>query len=636
MKKGLLYLCTLFCMIGLLSSCKDDEAEELEVPPTVEDVIAEYTADKLKATIDGVAGSDKMKVELAQSASSDKVTIKLFNVVPGVPVFEIPEAEFAVTTRSIYKSTLKGEVTDNVSGYTVKVDGTVEEEVLTVSISMTEIEGEEINTKKEGLHGLVYKGNMDITVGGIPTPSIVQRVYVASASRIGTTKRDTAMVKLTIQNFSFEGLPLGDIKIDTVLVLKRGDVLGFKAEKRELVLNGVGKVTADLYGSIVGQEMKLSLDIDASGLKVGVAFGGNAIKESQVAKITKMTVDSPAIIEQKMTTTNLTLRVWDDVADAQLSLTPVYELSEKATIDSVLLYRKGQPSIKLTNDQITGKAPIDFSLLKAGKNDFVKYWLAAEDPNVKSSFLIYVERVAGFTPVYDMQTWVADAENGFPTPKGLANSNLAAAFFPLLGINVPTPVVEAADKAAEITTSRTVSVESPSGLVPGVTPGTLFNGVFSIDIFNTLKSTHFGEIYRKEPASFKISYKYTSGAIFYKTIQKTVGNSVINDTEVMPNEIDECSINAYLYEVSSLDETLDGTNINTSNKVILKAVLENGKTQSAYVTKEIPFKSTGNGTYNPAKMYKLAIVCSSSKRGDEFMGADGSKLWVKHLEVVSK
>lgn len=632
MKKGLLYLCTLLCMIGVFSSCTEDEPE---VPPTVEDVIAEYTADNLVATIDGVETGENVKVELAQSEGSDKVTIKLFNVVPGVPVFEIPDAEFAVTTRSIYKSTLKGEVTDNVSGYVVKVDGTVDEKVLTVSISMTEIEGEEIDTKKAGLLGLIYKGNMDITVGGTATPSIVQRVYVASASRIGTTKRDTAMVKLTIQNFSFQDLELGDIKLDTVLIQKRGDVLGFKAEKRELELKGVGKVTADLYGSIVGgkwEDMKLTLDIDASGLKVGVAFGGKETKESQVAKITKMTVESSAIIEQKLESTKLTLKVWDDVPDAQLMLTPVYTLSEKATIDSVQLCRKGQPTVLLTNDQITGKAPIDFSLLKAGKNDFIRYWLAAEDPNKKSNFLIYVERIAGFTPVYDMQAWVTDADNGLPTPKGLNNSNMAAGFFPMFGINVPTPVVEAADKAAEITTSRTVSIINPNGMIPGVTAGTLFNGVFSIDMKNTLKSTHFGEIYSKEPVGFKITYKYTPGTTFYKTVTK----DFVNDTEIMPGEVDECSINAYLYEVATLDETLDGTNINTSNKVILKAVLKDGTAKSAYVTEEIPFTATGNGTYNPAKMYKLAIVCSSSKRGDEFMGADGSKLWVKYLEVTSK
>lgn len=634
MKKGLLYLCTLLCMVGVFSSCKDDEPE---VPPTVEDVIAEYTADNLKATVEGIETGEDVKVELAQSTTSDKVTIKLFNVVPGVPVFEVPDAEFAVTTRSIYKSTLKGEVTDNAAGYQVKVDGTVDNKVLTVNISVTEIEGVKVNTKKEGLHGLVYKGNMDITVGGKAAPSIVQRVYVDNVRPIGTTKRDTAMVKLTIKNFSFEGLELGNIVLDTVEVERRGDVLGFAAAKRVLKLTGLGEVTvtADLRGSITGEkseDMKLSLDIDAAGLKVGVAFGGNQIVENNLARITKMTFESPAILEQKMGSTNLTLKVWDDVPDTQLLLTPVYELSEKATVDSLKLFRKGQPSVLLTKDQITGKAPIDLSLLKAGKDDYIKYWLAAEDPNAKGNFLIYVERVSGFTPVYDMQAWVAMDVDGMFTPKGLTNSNSAASLFPMFGIKVPAPVVRASDNAAEITTSRTVSTTLPNGMVPGVTSGTLFNGVFSIAMDNTLKSTRFGEVYRKEPVSFEISYKYTPGAIFYKTVTK----DFVNDTEVVPNMVDECSIGAYLYEVDNFDDTLDGTNINTSKKVIMKAILADGSAKSTYQTQTIPFTSTGNGAFDPTKKYKLAIVCSSSKRGDEFMGADGSKLWVKLLKVTSK
>lgn len=629
MKKGLLYLGTMLCLIGAFSSCKDDEKPE--VPPTVEDIIAEYTADNLKVTVEGGEVGENVKVELAKSTASDKVTIKLFNVVPGVPVFDIPNADFSATTRSIYVSTLKGEATDNAAGYVVKVDGTVDEKVLTAKISLTEIEGEEINAKD--LYNLVYKGNMDVTVGGTPTPAIEQRVYVTKSSIIGTTKRDTSMVKLTIKNFAFEGIALGDINLDTVLIQKRGDVLGFKAAKREITLIGIGKVSADLNGSMQGEEMKLSLDIDvlSAGFKVGVAFGGVKVTESKTAKITKMKVDGPAILDQKLESTKLTLKVWEDAADNQLMLTPVYELSEKATVDSVQLFRKGQPSILLTKDQIAGNAPIDFSLLKAGKNDFIKYFLAAEDPNAKSSFIIYLERVARIAAVYDMQTWVTDAENGLPTPKGLNNSNAAALFFPMFGINVPQPIVRASDNAAEITTSRTVSVDNPNALIPGVTAGTLFNGVFSIDMLNTLKSTHFGEPYREKPVSFKITYKYTPGAIFYRTVKT---NSV-NDTEVVPNKIDECSINAYLYEVSSFEETLDGTNINTSKQVILKAVLADGTAKSAYTTETISFKETGNGIFDPAKKYKLAIVCSSSKQGDEFMGADGSKLWVKHLEVVN-
>lgn len=627
MKKNLLYVLAVLCLLGIFTGCKDDE--EPETPPTVEDVIAEYSAENLKPTIEGVdVDAANVKVELAKSTASDKVTIILHNIVPGMPKFEVPDAEFATTTRSAYISTLKGEVTDNVVGYNVKVEGTVDNKVLTVKVVLTAVEAE--NIKTESLYNLVYKGKMDISVANIPTPiSMEQRVYINRARKIGTTKRDTSMVKLTIQNFAFQGLKLGDIALDTVLVQKRGEVLIFKALERKINLSTIGDVTANMQGTIVNNNMKLTLDIDASGLQVNVAFDGLTVVENKVAKVESMTIESKAIVEQKKTASNLTLKVWEDVLADQLLLTPTYVLSEKAKVDSITLFRKGQSSIRLTDEQITGKQPIDFSLLST-KEDYVKYWLTAEDPNIQGSFIIYVERIAAITPMYDMQTWVEDEGNGMPTPKGLTNSNLAAAFFPMLGIAVPTPVVESSDKAAEITTSRTVSQTNPSGMVPGVTAGTLFLGTFELNPFETLKSTHFGVPYKEKPANFKITYKYTPGTTFYKTIT----NNSVNDTEVVPNEVDECSINAYLYEVSSYEETLDGTNINTSDKVIMKAVLADGSEKSSYTTQTIPFVETGNGTYDASKKYKLAIVCSSSKKGDQFMGADGSKLWVKYLEVA--
>lgn len=623
----------MLCMLLSLVSCKDDK--EPEVPPTVEDIVAEYSAENLKPTIEGVdVDAANVKIELAKSDASDKVTIILRNVVPGTPEFKIPDAEFAATTRSEYISTLKGEVSDDLAGYNVKVDGTVDNKVLTVKVLLTEIEGKNVNTSS--LYNLVYKGEMDINVANIPEPiSMEQRVYLEKAGSLNMAKRDTSMIRLTIKDFSFQGLKLGNIMLDTVLVQKRGEVLAFKATGRKLKLDVVGEVIADFSGTIVDKNITLGLDIDApGGLKVAVAFKGGAVKEIKEARISNMTVKGPGIVDRKTVSgKSLTLQVWEDVADDQLLLTPKYELSEKATIDSVIIYRKGQEIVRLTDDQITGKQPIDFSLLKKGKDDFVKYFLTAEDPNVKGNFFIYVERIAKINTVFDMQTWVTDAKNGEPTPKGLTNSNQAGAFFPMFGIDVPMPVIKADDSAAEITTSRTVSKTLPNGVIPGVTAGTLFLGTFAVDISNTLKSTHFGAPYREKPANFKITYKYTGGTTFYKTIQKKDGNGIVNDTEVVPGEKDVCSINAYLYEVSSFDETLDGTNINISKKVILRAILGDGSDKDAYTTMTIPFEETGNGSYDPAKKYKLAIVCSSSKRGDEFMGADGSKLWVKHLEV---
>lgn len=625
MKRKLLFLsCAFLCILATLSSCKDDKPE---VPPTVEDIIAEYSGENLKSTIEGAeVSADNIKIELAKADATDKVTIILHNIVPNAAEFKIADAEFAAVTKSAYVSTLKGEASDNVSGYNVKVEGTVDDKVLTVKVVLTEVKGVDTNTSS--LYNLVYKGNMDINVSGVPTPAIEQRVYITKARSSGMNGRDTSMVKLAIKNFAFQGIELGDITLDTIPVQKRGEVFAFKASERKIKLTAIGEVSANMQGTIVGEKMNLTLDIDASGLKVNVAFAGQTVVENKTAKMEEMTIEGAAVVEQTLATSKLTFRVWDNTADAQLSFTPKYKLSEKAVIDSAIIHLTGQPNVKLTADQVSGKAPIDFSGFKSN-SDYVKYFLAAEDPNQKSSFLIYMERIQVLNPVYDMKTWVVDEDSSKPAPKGLSTSNLAAAFFPMFGIEVPVPVVES-DGAAEITTSRTVSATLPNGMIPGVTAGTLFLGEFKIDISNTLKSTHFGAPYNVKPVNFKFTYKYTPGNTFYKTVT----NNSINDTEIVPNEKDQCSINAYLYEVANYDETLDGTNINTSKKVIMKASLEDGSAKDTYQDMTVAFKETGNGTFDPAKKYKLAIVCSSSKRGDEFMGADGSKLWVKHLEVT--
>ena len=40
--------------------------------------------------------------------------------------------------------------------------------------------------------------------------------------------------------------------------------------------------------------------------------------------------------------------------------------------------------------------------------------------------------------------------------------------------------------------------------------------------------------------------------------------------------------------------------------------------------------------YDANKKYKLAIICSSSKDGDKFIGAGGSTLIINPLEVVGE
>ena len=624
MKKKLFYLFALICSMSLFIACSDDEKPE--VPPTVEDIVAEYSGDDLKLTVSGAETTEGAKIELAKGESTDKVTIILSNIVPGVEEFKIPNATFAAETRSMYISKLSGEMSDDVSGYNVKVEGTVDEKVLTADVTLTEIEGDTVNVSS--LYKKVYKGDMNIDVSNIPNPvSMVQRVYIEKPYSDKMEKRDTAMVKLQIKNFAFEAIELGDITVDTIPVVKRGEVYGFEAKNRTIKLQDpIGEVTANLKGTIIGENMALMLDIDALDmLKVKVDFKGGTVVESQTVSMEEMTIEGTAIVDQDKKSTSLTLKVWEGTPAKDLLLTPKYKVSDKGSIEYILLHVSGQDDVMLTQDQIDGKKPIDFSVLK-GKDDYIKYRMQAEDPNVVKDYTIKVEYWAT-NMVFDMQTWGEDG-----VPSGLTSSNGAASLLPLMiGKPLPEPglpVTKAADGAARITTFKTETAKAGK-LVPAITAGTLFSGTFSIDMSNTLKSTRFGLPYNKKTESFTFTYKYTPGETLYK---HKLGENNAGIAEVVEGT-DECSIAAYLYEVSNYNETLDGTNINTSDKVVLRAMLTDGTAKSDYKEVTLKFESVEGRTYDASKKYKLAIVCTPSKWGDEFKGGELSSLYVKYLAV---
>lgn len=611
--------------MSLFIACSDDEKPE--VPPTVEDIVAEYSGDDLKLTVSGAETTEGAKIELAKGESTDKVTIILSNIVPGVEEFKIPNATFAAETRSMYISKLSGEMSDDVSGYNVKVEGTVDEKVLTADVTLTEIEGDIVNVTS--FYKKVYRGDMNIDVSNIPNPvSMVQRVYIEKPYSYKMEKRDTAMVKLHIKNFAFEDIALGDINVDTIPVVKRGDVYGFEAKGRKIKLQDpIGEVTANLKGAIIGDDMTLALDIDALGmLKVKVAFKGVNVVESQTVSMEEMTITSNVIMGQETASGSLTLKVWGDTPDQDLLLTPKYKISDNGTVGYILLHRDGQEDVYLSQDQVDGKKPIDFSVLKS-KDDYIQYHMLAEDPNVSKDYTIYVERwLVNFT--FDMKEWVDG------NPKGLTSSNGAAELLPWMGINLPAPgapVTKAEDGSARITTFKTLNKAGANPtLIPAITSGTLFSGDFEIDKKNTLKSTKFGVPYKNaKPVNFKFKYKYTPGETVYQSVEENKKNVA----KVVEGKVDECSIAAYLYEVSDYSETLDGTNINTSEKVILRAALADGTAKNDYVEVTVPFEEIGNGSYDASKKYKLAIVCTPSKWGDQFMGADLSSLYVKYLAV---
>lgn len=120
--------------------------------------------------------------------------------------------------------------------------------------------------------------------------------------------------------------------------------------------------------------------------------------------------------------------------------------------------------------------------------------------------------------------------------------------------------------------------------------------------------------------------------------QKKSNVAVLDDTKT-----DECALSAVLYEVTSYDtpsdvydesdERLNGTNIYTSERIVASAVFTSGETKE-YTPFELKLNYVKE--FDSTKLYRFAIICSSSKDGNSFSGAPGSTLFVDDIEVLNE
>ncbi|SHL46595.1 Putative carbohydrate metabolism domain-containing protein [Chitinophaga jiangningensis] len=148
--------------------------------------------------------------------------------------------------------------------------------------------------------------------------------------------------------------------------------------------------------------------------------------------------------------------------------------------------------------------------------------------------------------------------------------------------------------------------------------GNFFLGVFDsrYGLSNPLASTQFGQPYRGRPKRFRGYYKYQPGPIY----QDKAGKQVAGAT-------DSCSIYAVLYGGTT---RLDGTNIQTSDRIIAVAKLADASAKSVYTRFDLPFIYLKD----VEQQMMLAIVMSSSYKGDQYEGAIGSRLLVDSLQII--
>ena len=418
---------------------------------------------------------------------------------------------------------------------------------------------------KENIAG-DYKGELSVTVSGIPMGTVNQKISVDQSTA------NQEAIDLSISDFSFIGMSLGDINLNNCAITPEED----------------GTYT----------------------------FPGTTTIEVQVIPGTVLTADVDA-----------------EGTDAT-ALVPTLTVSEGATITPA-----------------SGEAQ-DFSNGKA-----VTYTVVSEDYGVTKEYKVSISAEQS-SMVFDLNEWEAvvfnpEVENNAyetyyqPLPRDiLATPNEGATLLNMpveegAGDDVARPIgypVVAEEEGYEGQAAKLITRDARKslGAIMGafITAGSLYTGEFAYSMSTAMSApltmTHFGIIYDKKPVTFKGVYKYTPGAPFIRTT-----GTGFTATSEETDEIDECAIQAVLYTVTSEDETLDGTNIDSDDaRIVARARLEDGSAKEEWTPFELEFNWTGE--YDPNKTYKLAIVCSASKEGANFNGAVNSTLIVDNLEIVGE
>lgn len=467
-----------------------------------------------------------------------------------------------------------------------------------------------------------YKGELKVNVDGTDLASQSQKITVEKA--------DEKSINLSLKNFSFIGINIGDIELNNCLLMENGDNYSFTGTTSldtELL-----KADVNATGTIGGGKVDINMDIaaDLGGTKqsVKVVYIGERLKgtESSEAKITKFIFDSnvaevnslvimqPVVDEETKT---ITFMVSETAENEQLTaLVPTIEVSDKATIT---------PGSNVAQDFSNGKT--------------VKYTVEAED----GTTVVYSASIKGLgnCDSFDFEDWSYDAslypeENLIHQVSPWASCNNAVALIKNMGSLGgiiyegeypvrPTEDAYVGDKAVMLESVDTKGGDMFGQKVPKVTSASLFLGSFNAfaAMQDPMKTTSFGVIYAKQPVQVKGYYKYTPGKEFYNS-----------DGQLVEGKIDECSMSAVLYEIEADNETLDGSNIYTSDKIVAQAMFKSSETVPEYTPFELNLEYVKD--YDPAKKYKFTIILSASADGAAYNAAVGSKLIVDDVVVVNK
>ena len=423
-----------------------------------------------------------------------------------------------------------------------------------------------------------YKGNLDvkITQGEMEIPG-----GKVENQLVSVTKAGESTVSLSISDFSFMGIQIGDINLNECQLSGSGDKYTFTGTTK--VNAAILTADVDAEGTFEGDKLTINMDIAASlgSVKqtVKVVYTGTKLtgSESSEAKILSFVFDqevsaaNAVVLEQPVvdeTAKTIKFAVSADATSDDLSkLMPTIEVSEKATVT---------PASGAVQDFSNGKT--------------VTYTVTAEN----GTKVTYTASVYGNVTSYDFENWSyvsspSSEDDRLYTAEGWASCNDAVGLIKQMGswfgitYTGEYPVRPSDDAFAGEKAALLESVDTKGGnilgqTVPKVTSASIFLGSFNAmaAVTSPMATTNFGIMYDKQPLKVTGYYKYTPGTEFYNA-----------NGELQEGVTDKCAMSAVLYEVSSEDETLNGSNIYTSDKIVAKAVFTSDKSVDTYTPFEL-------------------------------------------------
>ncbi len=456
-----------------------------------------------------------------------------------------------------------------------------------------------------------YKGLLNITLGGEPVGSDI-------AKNITVAKVDDENVSLTLEDFSFMGMELGTIKVDSCRIVG-SDIPEYEyslSGEQTLTLNVIGEQHVTVSGGFAGNTISLTISLDFNGTPVDVTFDGTKLtgSESSEALITSFTFDASnsanaAVFGTTLDQDNRTISVTVQDGGDLTALVPTIEVSAGATVSPA-----SGTAIDLSNGQS------------------VIYTVVAEDGTASEYTVSVSGRAAYF---YDFETWTSEGAmypEEITNPVGWATCNDAVGLIknmgPMLGhpeYNGEYPVRPTENgvtgKGAIIESVYTAKGNLMGQTIPAVTSGTIFLGTFNAfaAMNDPMTTTEFGILFEDKPLAVTGWLKYTPGEDFYDENGNTIDKQDLG------------TVNAVLYEVSSEDETLNGSNIYTSEKIYATGSFETaGAADFTQFTVNMEYVKD----YDPSKTYKLAVIFAASKEGNAYRAASGSIMVVDNVAII--